>query len=71
MNRQVGARVMTTNNIDRERIADKLSHRKCDTELTEKELGKVNGGSSAGEHFKQATLTVRAAPPEKHWFNGG
>jgi hypothetical protein len=71
MNRQMGARVMTTNNIDREPIADKLSHRKCDTELTEKELGKVNGGSSAGEHFKQATLTVRAAPPEKHWFNGG
>ena len=53
---------MTTNNIDRERTADKLSHRKCDTELTDKELGKVIGGSSAGEHFMQATLTVGAAP---------
>ena len=55
---------MTTNNIDRERTADKLSHRKCDTELTDKELGKVIGGSSAGERFMQATLT-RGPPPRR------
>ena len=60
---------------DIDRIADELDQRKGDTELTEKELVKVTGGTpnlATGKPYTQVTLGVNSTPaPEKHWFNGG